>query len=58
MTPENRAPRPTCPKCHLPVREHEPAVFHEGKTYHRGCAPKPAAGKPGNPYSDETPIAI
>ncbi|HVB40696.1 MAG TPA: hypothetical protein VNE83_07320 [Terriglobales bacterium] len=49
----------TCPKCHLPIREGEPEVFHQGKTYHRACAPAPAsAGDKDDPYRDSTPISI
>ncbi|MGH9484804.1 MAG: hypothetical protein ACRD1F_07085 [Terriglobales bacterium] len=34
-------PRPICPKCHLAVEEGEPWISHQGKTYHRRCAPEP-----------------
>jgi hypothetical protein len=40
-----------CPKCHLAVREGQLSITHQGKTYHRDCAPRPeSAGEKDNPY--------
>ncbi|MGH9465738.1 MAG: hypothetical protein ACRD1Y_00120 [Terriglobales bacterium] len=45
-------PRPICPKCHLPVKEDESWITHQGKTYHRLCAPEPeVAGKKDEVFS-------
>ncbi|HXE31512.1 MAG TPA: hypothetical protein VN515_06905 [Terriglobales bacterium] len=54
-----RSPHPLCPKCHLPIKEDEISISHQGKTYHRRCAPAPAsAGDKDDPYRDTTPIGI
>jgi hypothetical protein len=38
---KDAASHPPCPKCHLPMREGQPSIFHEGHTFHENCAPKP-----------------
>ena len=51
--------RPICAKCHLPIREGEFSINHQGKSYHKGCAPSPAsASDKDNPYAQTTPISI
>ena len=52
------AARPICAKCHLPVREGEPESFHQGKTYHRDCAPAPGSAGDKNDPNPLTPISI
>ena len=32
---------PICPTCHLSIRDGESSIMHEGRSYHRRCAPKP-----------------
>lgn len=52
-------PRPTCPKCHLPIRAGEAKISYLSHFYHRHCAPPMAqAGDKDDPYKGETPIAI
>ena len=57
--PDQTKARPMCHKCQLPIREGEFSVIHEGRTYHRGCAPSPSsAGDKDDPYQGNNPIAI
>lgn len=57
--PDPPAPRPICPKCHLPIRSGEKEISYEGHFYHIGCAPPPGSGgDKDDPYRGETPIAI
>jgi len=47
----------TCPKCHLPVKDGESWIQHEGHSYHSRCAPEAdIAGKKDNPYPDRIAI--
>jgi hypothetical protein len=50
---EKKEIHPICPECHLPIKDGQVSITHEGKTYHAGCAPKPeVAGDKDNPYPD------
>jgi len=29
----------SCPSCHLPVREEQCSIIHDGRSYHMRCSP-------------------
>ena len=39
---------PTCPHCHLPIRDDQRSILHDGHAYHQACAPKPGAAGDNN----------
>lgn len=55
--PKTAAPRPTCGKCHLPIKGDEMSVIHGSAHFHTRCAPSPwIAGEKDDETKD--PIAI